>query len=281
MKKIYFLILLCNITYSSFSQLPNGGFEDWTFDSTAGFLKPDGWATFTGVNDSNGVLRAVGHTGLYCVHLKSTQRLTLDYGGASVFVYDLPLNAYPEYIKGWWRVQNALLVDDILFSWYIYDSLGTVLVDNTSSSGFGIDFPWTNFSYGFGLHPVAGYYNMTLSFNLPDSPTSPTLFGEIDDLELNFFPNGVPEVDLAITQFTIEPTISTGNFNLKLSATRKNNLTFNIYDLTGRSVAKIENKAISFGNHSLPFDLNLPDGIYILKMKCDQGEKSTKFIISN
>ncbi|NNC69190.1 MAG: T9SS type A sorting domain-containing protein, partial [Flavobacteriaceae bacterium] len=79
-------------------------------------------------------------------------------------------------------------------------------------------------------------------------------------------------------QFKVYPNPSNDIFNVRINNTFQD-ITFNVFDVTGKSVLKIEDVTPNQSNYSLNMQ-GYSSGIYFLKIKTEIGETTKKLILN-
>jgi hypothetical protein len=80
--------------------------------------------------------------------------------------------------------------------------------------------------------------------------------------------------------FTVNPTLSSGQFTIGLEIQDPENVRIDLYNIAGSLTQHLLiNRELSAGYHSLPFDLNLSPGIYILVVSKKSGTMHKKIVI--
>ena len=156
--------------------------------------------------------------------------------------------------------------DNFNGGWAVFDSSDLFSFEQSFHTPYGQNINWTGFTELFFSPLPEGFGSINIQFYIPDRPSSSTMYAELDDISLNFDPSGQNDFKNTITHFSISHTDLSSVYNIKVSATRKNNLTFTIKDITGREVERISKKSISHGTYNYQVNLNQTKGIYILTL---------------
>jgi hypothetical protein len=118
---------------------------------------------------------------------------------------------------------------------------------------------------------------MTISMELPQLVDDQNTFTELDDLSLQFA-TGINDFKNVLTAMTAQSNEGSGVIDINFSVTRKTDLKFMIYDLEGRELKQTETINYSFGNHSMSIDLNLPEGIYLIRALSSLGNETIRVV---
>jgi photosystem II stability/assembly factor-like uncharacterized protein len=130
--------------------------------------------------------------------------------------------------------------------------------------------------------------NLTSKFNVNDtllfrfrlfSDNSITGWGwAIDDLYIQQKPTGVME-PVSATSMEVYPNPGNGNFRINYSLNASSPVDVTLLDISGRHVHTQSWKEKPPGNHSENFQLNLPEGLYLLQLKTNQRLEVRKLVV--
>ena len=104
------------------------------------------------------------------------------------------------------------------------------------------------------------------------------------NLGLSLYRNKLTEVaevrgDSRIPELSISPLFSRGKATIRLSCGEGSRLSLDLYDVSGRKLSTILDGQMDGGDHRIPIDLNLPSGLYFLRLKAGPEERVAKFVI--
>ncbi len=101
----------------------------------------------------------------------------------------------------------------------------------------------------------------------------------VDNLYIQQQPTATePKIDPNI--FNVFPNPTTGKLNLDYSLPTESDVALNVWDISGRNVMVMELDNQSQGSHQLELDLeSLSNGLYLVRIKTNAGDKSIKILI--
>lgn len=120
---------------------------------------------------------------------------------------------------------------------------------------------------------------LLIRFRLHSNSDAVTGWGwSFDNLYIQQDPTGV-EPSLT-NEFSAYPNPTTGKVNLNFTLAKNLEVAISVWDMTGRSVMNQNLGNQNEGRHQVELNLeSSPDGIYLVRLKTNQGEKITKVLI--
>jgi len=85
----------------------------------------------------------------------------------------------------------------------------------------------------------------------------------------------------ANNRIVISPNPSSQHINLKFSMPISQKVTLELYNVKGQKIAAFHDGIISAGTHELNFEMNVPSGIYFMKIQTESETRMEKFLILN
>ncbi len=121
---------------------------------------------------------------------------------------------------------------------------------------------------------------LLIRFRLHATKEAATAWGwSVDNLYIQQTPTGV-EIPTALDTFSAYPNPTSGKFTINFDLPNKSNVALNVWDMTGRSVVRQDLGIQDEGSHEVNLNLeSAQDGIYLVRIKTNQGEKITKILV--
>ncbi len=269
------LIIFISVTFRSFAQIPNAGFENWTNGV------PDSWGT-----DNNSLLSPItrttdNHSGSYAL-----EGSVVSYSGINItpavnisFAY----NGKPEALTGYYKFTTSNN-DSLIISVVLYKNgagmAGGSFSTATSAASYTqfttnlyyVDTQFTPDSCAIAvvIYPAVGAQSTT-QFKL-------------DDLS---FSNSATAVNTAANQgpesfklYNNYPNPFNPSTTINYQLPQSSFVTLKVYNVLGREVATLVNEVKSAGTYSLNFNAaQLPSGVYYCAMQAGSYYKVNKMIL--
>jgi hypothetical protein len=121
---------------------------------------------------------------------------------------------------------------------------------------------------------------LLIRFRLHANGDATTGWGwSVDNLYIQQQPTGVEPIVIA-NEFSTYPNPTTGKLNLNFTLATDSDVTLDLWDIAGRSMMTQNLENQSEGSHQIALNLeSIQDGLYILKIRTQNGEKSTRILI--
>lgn len=270
-----FLFALCLATSGAYSQILNGGFEDWTGG------RPDHWHV-QGISQS-----LESHSGNFSVYwnLESSHiSLILDNNargqihnsdGKNLGGSKIPFDVYQ---LSFWYKANFARPD--------WNGFATVGVSHNGVAGYWSALP---------LYTASSWTKMTFNdyISHTDSTSEDSIAvtfscyfsGDIyiDDVSLDLKPSTVNQSEIfPKVLISITPNPNFGHANLKYHLDGNVPIHSSIFDITGREVMKLPSLQSAIGDGLIPFDCDgLPNGLYYLRFDAGGTVIMRKIIVQH
>ena len=101
----------------------------------------------------------------------------------------------------------------------------------------------------------------------------------IDDLYIQQKPTGMAEVFISGLNFQAYPNPSNGNFKISFALSKPSPVTLSVYDLAGRVAFTQAWQTKAVGQHEENIIINGADGMYLLKIKTNEGQAVQKIVV--
>jgi hypothetical protein len=128
------------------------------------------------------------------------------------------------------------------------------------------------------MAPFANKSNVRILFEFTSGKYSNNIY--IDDINITSVV-GIKQEVAAGLGFTLFPNPASGNSTAKFYLTETQQVDLKVYDVVGKQVANLVESKLPAGEHR--YEINkeeaLPSGVYIVKLKVDQGELTQKLIV--
>jgi hypothetical protein len=258
----------------AFSQIPNGGFEDWTTGD------PDGWATSNIVGMITPVTRVTSpHSGTYALYGEAKAFYTAIIGptiqsGADATGF--PYSQRPAVFTGWYKFApqggDRFGVNVGLFKGGV-EGINVAIAAIAPSVAVG---SWTQFSASFVYQtsdiPDVCVVQIQIVGSAP--PTYMPTVGSsyyLDDIALSGTTSAPIAHEVIPSAFVLHqnypnPFNPTTTIGYDLPTT--SNVKLNVFDILGREVSTLVDGMESAGKHVVRFDgSNLPSGFYFYKLQ--------------
>ena len=282
MKKQILLLLSSFFLLSSglFSQIPNGGFENWSMGSN-NFLNPDGYQCTNDDFSTASVVQDMGYSGNYCAKISSGYDSTAgDYqpGMLRLVHHPFPASSNPTTLSGFWRTYNPNITDALALELHLFDASNTEVGTGDINTPFTGSIPnWTAFNVPIqysSANPVTNFSLDILWFFLSgDSST----YGEIDELAFDTGTSGIYSNNSSEEKIQLLPVDGNGRYLVQLGSNFKNQMNLEICDLSGKIVHK--QMVSKLNTESLELNLStLSQGLYICNFYNNEAKISMKVI---
>ena len=282
------------ILNSSFAQIPNSGFENWT--NMGSYDNPDDWGTMNNTTASGSIFTATkgtpGSPGT--AYLNLTSKLV---GGSVVNgiavsgkldsiskqpISGFAFNQQPQKFTGKWQhmiygtSQGSISVK--LTRWNTSTNTRETIA-NANKTLTGMAMSWAAFTINF----------VYLSANIPDtciivlkaSGITPTVddYLWVDNLAFTGTVTGIDVQKNFLNNMEIYPNPCSQNINVNVNLIYSGQTTFEILDLTGKVVLS-KTTTLPLGESSETIDIsNLPKGFYIVRLISESGIETSKISI--
>lgn len=258
--------MICFAAPSAYTQILNGGFEDWTGEL------PDHWA--------------VSHT--YDIHQSSEAHS----GKHSIQCTTCVINNYARGLRnagtklpfGMTRLSFWYKAKFDHFDWY---GVATVGLSQNGVAGYWSSAQlttngWTKVTFDFGNYTsrdstVQDSIAFTVQFAMAAE------FFNLDDVTFEAKPNDVDfNTSLPLTNILVFPNPVSFRSNLKYQINGILPIHASIFDVAGREVMKLPSVPSASGDGSIPFDVDdLPNGLYYLRFEAGGTTEMRKIIIQH
>jgi hypothetical protein len=272
------LTLFLAIQVNIFSQITNGGFENWSGGN------PVGWQAF----NFPGFPPSVSQTNQSYTGTSAARLDVVDFSGSPLFpfLYSEFFTVDQQYgsLMGYFQFQPAN--DDEFFLAEIYFYSG----NNVNAFGFFETFDATS-GYTQFIVPIeyfgrAGIDSAQIIFGLADTskmPQGPYGFALID--ELTFGPSvGVTEIssivpdDYGLTQNYPNPF--NPSTKIHFSVPEQSYVELMVYDILGNEITTLVSDTYSAGEYSIDFIAdNLPAGVYLARISAGKYSNTIKMTL--
>jgi hypothetical protein len=285
MKYIYTILLVVLISFSFIrSQVPNGGFENWTSG------EPDFWTTNNAdtlitITQSNSSHSGSSALKGECIPYFPPFLPVMGPIGICGGVDDegFPIELRYNSLKGYYKF-NSQGGDQLFITlWVSVDTqaigVGSILLNNAAS--------YTQFALPITYIDPASPNRCILSFQIlnPVGGINVTLGSEmyLDDLELSMDMVSDVEDESQPLAFQLEqnyPNPFNPSTKINYSIPQQGNVTLKVYDVLGNEVATLINEEKSAGNYEVNFnDSGLSSGVYLYKIQAGSFIESKKMIL--
>ena len=285
MKYIYTILLVVLISFSFIrSQVPNGGFENWTTS------EPDFWTTnnsdpyFT-VTQSNSTHSGSSALKGECIPFVPPFLPVMGPVGICDGDTDegFPIEFRFNSLKGFYKFNpqggDQIYISLLLLADTAAIGVGAILLNSaTSYTEFGIPITYIDAStpnkciISFQiLNPVGGV-NVTLGSEM-----------YLDDLELSMDMVSDVENEFQPLSFQLKqnyPNPFNPSTKISYSIPQQENVTLKVYDLLGKEVATLLNEEKPAGNYEIDFNASsLSSGVYLYKIQAGSYVESKKMTL--
>ena len=293
MKKYFFTgILVGLMSATSFAQIPNPGFENWTNVST--YSNPDGWATMNNTTTLAGVYTATkgtpGNPG--SAYLKLTSKMVgsavvngIAVSGALDSINmkpksGFPMSTRPANLTGKWQHMisgNSQGSIQITLTRWDSGMKMRMNVGSGSTTLSGMAMSWASFSipisYTDGANPDTCVITMKASGNSPANGD----YLWVDELSFTGTVTGIDsEKQTFLNSVSISPNPAKDIISIDLDLKAPQQVRFEITDITGKL---IQSKNIGYvqGQFKQQLDLTgVSKGTYLLKIIGEHGNEIKK-----
>ncbi len=267
------LILIVTTSAIIFSQVPNGGFENWTNGN------PDNWSTTNNAQFSNITQTTDAHSGTYAVKGE-----VVSFSGFSITPALLDKFAYtgrPSSLTGYYKFTSAGS-----------DTLVIIVVTYKGGNGIGAGTFRTTVSAG-----TYTQFTAPLVYDSQDNPDSASISisilpmvgshsGSLYYLDDITFSNATAvNENLVQTPSSFDLQQNYPNpFNpstvIEYQIPEQSHVVLNVYNVLGSKVAELVNEQKPAGSYSIHFNaVNLPSGIYFCAMRAGNFYKINKMTL--
>lgn len=280
---IFFLLLLCN----GFSQIPNGGFEDWITDLDSNY-NPVGWETTNSYPTINVEPFSPGWQGNFAMKVKTVD-LGFGFSFPGIAILETPYNFAQAPAKLSAYIKSNIVPGDIA---YIMVALmkGDSVIAAIDSCTFKIDTTISQFTYR--EFPLALQSNL-----VPDSLTilvmSGLLTGHvgteliIDEISFSgatsskeYENNKIPGTFVLNQNY---PNPFNPATTIKYSIPENSYVTLKIYDILGNEIETLVNEEKYAGSYEVEFGSNLihhfSSGTYFYRLTAGSLVETKKMIL--
>jgi len=296
MKKIYLFLIALFVFFSIKAQIPNGGFETWTNDST-----PANWSGIININIyvANFELYTANrtsdaHSGTSAVVVASDQAIpyvnvllpgVMSYGETYLVLSlidlrliistkgGLPINFVPTKVKGFFKY-NPVNNDTMgIFASCFYSTVeigaGQFVCGTSQASYAPFEFPIEYSDNSL----VPDTFNIIVASSASNAPQAGSAV-YLDDIEIEFSGAGGPETIKLDDLLNVYPNPTTGLLYVNLVPNETNLI--NVYDYAGKQVSsvKCEKAYTSLDMRSYQ------NGAYVVEVLNSEGRHMKKFILA-
>jgi hypothetical protein len=270
------------------TQIPNGGFEDWTGNNLDG-----GWV------HCNAITKSTDHypiaVGNYSIRLENNIALRpqCDAAGFAVTApyvgYNgpaFPITGHPTSFCGYYKFlpQNN---DTMTISLALYKN--GVIVANSDLKGTATVANWTSFNIPISPYTTADSAQVglcTFNYIWGIAPTGP--YGNsilyVDNLS---FDNLITSVPLSSSELPSKfnlaqnyPNPFNPSTTISFSLPSKSFVSLKIFDVVGREVATLVSQELSAGNYKQQWNANgMPSGVYFYRLQSGSFTETKKLIL--
>jgi hypothetical protein len=253
-KHIVFIII-CIISQSAYSQILNGGFENWT---TVG---PIGWAAFYPS------AKGTPHSGGFSLHYSALPIMSSD-----ILWGKFKISPSFRILSFWYQANYSADSPLQLYFYTKHDSgLFTLPIAET----------WTKYTIHFSNASLnEDSISLRYSIVVPCAPFDycGAMFCLLDDIRLDSVEESVAEKTSKQIEVFPNPIIS----HAILKCPEVFEFHASIFDLTGRKVLQLPSLESASGDGAIPFDVdNLPNGMYYLKIEAESNVQMQKIIVQH
>lgn len=295
MKKTLLSIIAASfISVSSFAQILNNGFENWT--SMGAYSNPDNWETLNNYTTLAGVYTATkgtpGSPGASYLMLTSKTISTTVVNGIAVYgkldvatkqaVAGLPFTQQPVRLTGNWQhmiygsSQGSILVK--LTKWNtITNTRDAVATGSVTLSGMAMSWATftVNLTYTSSIAPDSCMIVLKASGATPTNND----YLWVDNLAFSGSVTGINAIENNITNVSIFPNPSTENVTVEFNVKKASQVTLKLVDLTGKLIKEI-NAGEVFGIYKTSISFtDIAKGSYFLKISSEDGVEVKKIMI--
>jgi hypothetical protein len=251
--------------WTSYAQIPNPGFENWTDGD------PDGWSTYDVLWNSV-TQSADAHSGSYAVRLE-----IIDFMGSPmppILEANFPVTERFSSLTGYYKFipiddEDIFSINIFLFYgssiWEIAGS-GILEIANTAESYTKFTVPIEYFTEDT---PVSAW--LIFLIELGSDNEAPGSYVLLDDLSLNQGPvtsvEDAGHLPLAFNLNQNYPNPFNPSTEIAFTIPSESYVELKIYDMLGKEVATLASDTFSPGNYTRTFTaVHLPSGIYIARL---------------
>jgi len=225
---------------------------DWELDSFDG----------ASANDSVHLWLFGAHTHKYGTAFNAWQ--ALENGGKGPIVYEGSYNFDYTFDTGFYDYSHPPM--------RIYDDFLSI----KAGTGLIVEGDWNNTSnetVTFGLTTDDEMFGAFLQY----------IVGDISDLQGEVVDTMGTGIDGFVSKFNLYPNPANDVFFVQYSLEQNEDVTFELFDVTGRLAYSLPVGVQSAGNHSFQLDrgeLQLSSGVYTSRIRTSQGEKSSRIVLN-
>jgi hypothetical protein len=295
-KNIFTSIIGCGLVLSTFAQIPNSGFENWT--SMGSYSNPDGWDQLNAMTSSMSVYTCTkgtpGNPGASYLKLvsKTVSGMGVMPGIAVSGVIDIanyaPKSGFaysqrPLSLTGSWQYMPAGSDQGFVGVYLTKWNTGMSMRD-TIAMAFqnlaGMQMSWANFTVNLNYMSTATPDSaiIILSASGATPVNSSSLY--VDNLAFSGIVTGIKENGADYNNLSIYPNPSNEKVTLSYMIKSTDNVVVKITDVTGKVLKELKPIGVIPGNNKLEFSTsNLARGIYTIMVQADDSISSQKLIV--
>ncbi|PKP20297.1 MAG: hypothetical protein CVU04_04185 [Bacteroidetes bacterium HGW-Bacteroidetes-20] len=290
MKKFYiaFIISICCI-FASYSQIPNGSFENWS--SFGSYEEPVSWSSYNSMTATLGVFTcekgSPGNPGNYYLKLtsKDLMGITVLHGYAICGTLDIdndilsgfPYTGRPANLTGKWQHmiygQSQGMVAVQMTKWD-EETQSQILIASLEYTLTGMAMSWSNFSLPLIYFDSRTPDTCMIAFI--SSGEIPTIndFLYVDNLSFSGSVSGIEESDLNVMQ--VYPNPAKDQITIEHSFEIDGSSTLLITNILGEQLLT---ESINSTSEKINIE-SLQNGIYFVTLKSKRGSSTKKLIIN-
>ncbi len=296
MKKFLYLISFLAFAATTFAQIPNAGFENWT--SMTGYDLPDLWGNLNPSTASTGVFTAIKGTSGPASGAFYIKLTTKDAGGSikpGLIVSGLldpvtlmplsgfPYTSRPEKLTGKWQHMgygaDAATISAWLTKWNSVSHMRDTIA-SLSATAAGMLHTWGSFSFPYSYssssNPDTAVVMISSSGKLPVKNS----FIWIDDLAFDGTVTGIESGKLVSTM-SVFPNPASDIANIRFNSSKTEQAAIRLLDNIGNLVYQSK-EDISAGPNQLTVNLEsekIHSGIFFLQVSTSEGTVTRKLVV--
>lgn len=293
-KSILSIVAIATFSLSSFSQIPNAGFETWT--TTGAYSTPDGWATMNPTTDANSVYTATkgtpGSPGSSYLKLTSRTVNSTVVNGIAVSgelntntlqpISGFPCTDQPVSFTGKWQhmiygsSQGSISVT--LTKWNT-NTLQRDVIATANQTLSGMAMSWANFSINFVYQssevPDSCIIVLKASGNNPTNND----YLWVDNLAFSGSVAGLSAENSLIQEVNVFPNPVNEQVKINLSLREELIVNLELIDNNGK-ISASKNCGLIQGKSTQDLDVkNLEKGIYTLRIITSKGIETKEIVV--
>ena len=288
MKKFTFILtVLIAMTITTYAQIPNSGFENWT--TVNGYDTLSGWAStnYFSTGSFYAVTKSTDHypatVGNYSLRIENNTALLSNYSGIGIIASHsmseqhpaFPITGHPNSLTGYYKFapQNGdtMRIHIHLFLNGVVVFNGTFTTSTSASS-------WTSFNLPFTTYTSADSAHITIAASNFQGNTQ-AVHGNsvlyVDNLNFDNLISGISEHDSKNTTFNLYPNPASDIVTLNIDNINNTDLSLNIYNVIGTLV---KSETLTQNNRQINIG-DLSNGVYMVTIKSKDFTESQRLII--